>query len=424
MKKNYLISFQISIVIILLILINKFYIIQHIEKFSLWAFPNDENRNGEVTKLILNIFGGIFVLIGLFAALRRAKSSEKAVEVQSESIKNQTDQIQLTRIAQVNEQFKNAVEHLGSESEPIILGGISELHFIAVDNGQKFRQVVLNILCNKVRSEAHVKKNAESISNTIVQTIIDYIFMTDTYKGLKSDLSHCNLERINIGETHIIDCNLSFSIIPKQLNNVTIRDSNLGSISSTLGRYSNLTIINCPLFHAYFQATTFYKTTILDSNNNLQALICVNSEFNDVKFSCNLYSSTFIACEFENSEFKNSEFININCSGSSFKDIDFDYTEIANCNFSAVGFVNINTQSWIQNCQFKGVKNSNKYYRLLYEKQLDASVDKKSNLNGLNYNETFFIKNDISNLTEQDKINMLIEYEDIIKKQKERNNSR
>jgi len=76
--------------------------------------------------------------------------------------------------AQIDERFKNAIEHLGSDKEPIILGGIAELHQIAKEDCKKYAEVVFNILCSYIRTETSIyNKNADDINSTAISTIIN-----------------------------------------------------------------------------------------------------------------------------------------------------------------------------------------------------------------------------------------------------------
>lgn len=386
-----------------------------IESFAYWAYPSEENRNGEITKLIINIIGGIVVLIGLRAALIRAKASQKGVEKQSESIENQTNQIELTRISQTNELFKNAIEHLGSESESIVLGGISELHFIASENTEKFSEVVLNILCSKLRSEASVKKDAENISRTISQTIIDYIYKTDVYSNLNSDISSTNLKSLKLDNTQIQNCNFSFSMIPWKMSNVTFVNCNLSSTFCSLGRFNNIKFENCNMFHSEFNASEFEKLEIINSDG-IQKLECINSKFTDSTFNCSLYNSTLISCEFISTKFGQNDIASVNFTASSFFKIDFSENELTSCNFSACGFVDVLTNNWIQSCVFKGVKNDYAYYVMFHDKQLEKSLKTENNFSGLNYNNSKFLNNEVLALTKQDKDDLNKVYDDLVQK--------
>lgn len=419
-KYKTIILYTLVIAILVIIVVYRAELKNIIEQFAIWTYPNEENRNGEVIKLIINIIGGIVILIGLRAALIRAKSSQKSTEIQYESIKNQTNQIELTRDSQINEQFKNAIEHLGSNEESIILGGISELHFIATEHPDKFRQVVLNILCSKLRAEAYVKKDAKEINKTIIQTIIDYILKTEVYSKLSTDLSFCNLHNINFDSTKIENCNLSFSKIPWRMNNVEFVNCNLGSIHSTVGRYENLKFLRSSLFNAYFQSAEFKDSIIYNDDDKLQKMTCLNCKFDGFTFNCSIYNSKLLSCEFDFAQFSVNKISSVNFTASSFNQIEFGMTEISNCNFSGCGFVKTSAKSWIQSCLFAGIKNDHKYYSHFLEKQLDTSIAHSNNFLGFDYNQELFINNSVTEMTTELKEKSLAFYDKTIADRKEK----
>lgn len=369
------------------------------EQFAVWAYPKDENQNGEALKLVISVFGGIVVLIGLRAALIRAKASQKSVEIQSDSIQNQTYQIELSRNSQVNEQFKNAIEHLGADKESIILGGISELHFIANDNSEKFSQVVLNILCSKLRLEASLKKDADDINKTIVQTIFDYIFRTEIYHDLPTDISFCNLQGINIEFTEVRNCNLRFSILPVRMQSVDFINCDLMSVRSVLGNYQEIKFVNCQLFGSYFHSTKFENSSISNENDSRQKITCVDSQFKSFTFNCSFNNSEFVACQFDSLIVKINSISNINFSVSSFLNTDFKTANIYSCDFSACGFVNCKSAGTIKKSKFSGIKNEYEYFSLFHIEQLEKSLGIENNFSGFSYDPSLFNNNYLNKLS-------------------------
>ncbi len=417
-KKTQRILFIIPILIILLIIFTfRIQIIGNIECFASWALPVEENRNGETTKLILSIVGGIFILFGLYISYIRAKATQKSVEKQGEALINQNRQIELTRKSQTNERFKNAIEHLGSDKEPIILGGIVELHQITIDDPEKYREVVFNIFCSYIRQEANIKKDAEDINKTIIQTIVNYNFKTNFYKNLKADLSFCNLHSINIDDTILENCNLSFCILPWKVKNVKFINSSLSNSQVTVGRFEDIDFNNCDLFQSFFRSTKFENVQIKNNKDSIH-FNCIDCEFINSKLEVDLYGSNFYSCEFNSIFFQGNSLMNINFCGSSFNNIDFSKYEIHNCDFSACGFDNVNmlTNEPIIETKFKSVRNEYKYFSQFLEKNLKKSVSKKSNFSGLTFIESNLFKCDLGVLTNEEKEKILLNYNNIISK--------
>lgn len=115
------IGLSISILFLIFVIIKWESVKLNFESFSEYLFPNNEDNKGELFKILLSIIGAIAVMFGLYVAYRRAKAMERGVEKQGESIQNQNEQLKLSRKSQIDERFKNAIEHLGSEKEPVII---------------------------------------------------------------------------------------------------------------------------------------------------------------------------------------------------------------------------------------------------------------------------------------------------------------
>src|SRR5690606_17902397 len=190
-------------------------------------------------------------------SLRRAKAMEQGVLRQKESLDIQSEQISITRKAQTDERFKNAVEHLGSEKEPIILGGVAELHQIAKENKNEYAEIVFNILCSYVRSNANIyKKTADQINETVNQTIVNNIFkLFDKpdypYSGLLANLNSSNLISLDFDNTNLVGANFSFCYMPS-MKNSNLEYSKLNKAVFSLSDISDVSFIGAELHQTLF----------------------------------------------------------------------------------------------------------------------------------------------------------------------------
>lgn len=215
----------------------KIEIFSELERFASWAYPTEENRNGKILQLTLNVLAGGAVLFGLYVSHRRARAMELGVEKQS-------DQIELSRKAQTDERFKNAIEHLGSEKEPIILGGVAELHQIATEDKTKYGEVVFNILTSYIRTSANREIEANRINKTVIQTIINYLFKAlnkekSPYLSLNANLSFTNLNGLNFDHIQLENANLSFCLLPN-MENTTLLSCKLTSTNFIMLSFMNV----------------------------------------------------------------------------------------------------------------------------------------------------------------------------------------
>ena len=138
------------------------------------------NKNETLQFLGISM-GGILVALQAMMSYRRAKAMEDAVE--------KTEQ------GQRQDRLKNAIEHLGHESDSVRLGGAYELFHLVEDAENKdLRPMVFNILCAHIRrttGERKYRKTYESKPSAEVQSLLTLLFIQkhEVFKGL-----HINLE--------------------------------------------------------------------------------------------------------------------------------------------------------------------------------------------------------------------------------------
>lgn len=337
-----------------------FLIFKYFEDFACWLYPINENRNAKLFKILLTVIGGLGVLYSLYLNFKKSKSMEKGILLQGKAIDKQSDQLELSRKSQIDERFKNAIEHLGSEKEPIILGGIAELNQIARENPNNYAEVVFNIMTSFIRSSTDVyKKKADDFSPTIIQTIINYLFKSkdeedNPYNGLKGNLSNCNLISIDIDNVNFSGFDLSFSLFPMRINDVNFSDANLGKSQFSISRIksSNFSGANLhgTLFHfAEIENCNFENASVLATN-------FLSTIFKNVNFdNCDFSSTKFICCFFNNTSHLNSVIINNDFSFSNFKNVDLTSTEyLSKNNFEGNCFYNFKINRTSMELNFNG----------------------------------------------------------------------
>lgn len=281
------------------------------EEFASWAYPGENNRKGLVFELILKVLAGLGVLYGLMVAHRRAKAMEKGVE-------KQTEQIELSRKSQIDERFKNAVEHLGRDNQPIVLGGIAELHQIAVENYEDYAQVISDIFCAYLRLELSLKrvKNISVNPNVddnfllkrkgiVLQSILDILFgakhfIGETYHLIHKDLSYCDFTSLEFRYTFISEVDFTGSTINslncRDLTRINFTNSNLVAVSLGPG-----TIKDCEFTGTKISYSNFHNTEIL--NSNISHISVLQSEFYDIVVNSSIMNSKLMGSKLSNVQF-------------------------------------------------------------------------------------------------------------------------
>jgi len=120
------------------------------------SFVSDKERietEDQLRRTVLQILGGVVVVIGLYLTYRRIKASERQVEAFRK-------QITVAEDGQITERFTRAVEQLGNENIHIRLGGIYALERLANDSDRD-HTTIMEILAAFVRERRPLKSQIE-----------------------------------------------------------------------------------------------------------------------------------------------------------------------------------------------------------------------------------------------------------------------
>ncbi len=326
---------------------------------SEWLFPENINRNGELLKIILTVIGGLGIFLSLYIAYRRAKSFEKNVANQTKMISLQNDQLFITRKAQTDERFKNAVEHLGQSEQPIILGGVSELIQIAKEAAVEYSEIVFNILCSYVRAKAYKETRPTFDPNDIIiQTIINYLFKSISttnilFEKYSADLQKTNLVGFDLNNCNFDNANFSFSILPD------IEDSSFKGAIFTCSLFHLGTLKNLNFTNANFDNTLFHEVTLINCNISIAKFygsFIVDSKIGDCNFSNTyIYMSYILLSEILHCHFNNSRIISTSFNGSVFlNNGDLSLSTCLGNDFRATGFRNSVFTNLVSQSNFRG----------------------------------------------------------------------
>lgn len=315
-----------------------------------FLFPSHADKAGELVKLILSVIGGLCIIYGLFISNRRAKATEESVKIQGQ-------QINLSLKSQIDERFKNAIEHLGNGKEPIILGGIAELHQIAKEDSNKYAEVVFNILCSYIRTETNIyTKKADDFNSTVISTIIYYLFKNKTinpYSLFSANLSSSNLYGQDIHNCNLKNANLSFCYL-SQVKNSILDGANLGSAKISGSLFENNSMNGVSLFHAKIHLVTFKNTQFKgNETKNIMSTFFVNCKFIDVLFDgLDIYKSIFIGCIFINCSFNNASISHVDFWVCEFMDMTLNPDNLTETDFSASTFYDFNINTKVYKLNF------------------------------------------------------------------------
>ena len=231
-----------------------------------------EQKNEILTFLGIGM-GGLLVALQALMSYIRAKAMEDTAKQQVIANQNTQQGLQQERLrtdetakaqARANEntenglrqeRLKNAIEHLGNDSDSVRLGGAYELFHLAQDTKKEalqrmrssggaderfhlaqdtpdLRQTVLDILCAHIRrttGEDEYRKTHQSKPSEEVQSLLTLLFVQkhDVFEGL-----HINLQESFLDGANLTGAYLEMAILSKaQLNGADLRDARLHGVN-------------------------------------------------------------------------------------------------------------------------------------------------------------------------------------------------
>ena len=166
----------------------------------------EEDAKYEALKFLGISMGGILIALQALMSYKRAKAMEKTA-------KSQADAVLKTEQGQRQDRLKNAIEHLGHESDSVRLGGAYELFHLAKDTldeekKENLSQTVLDILCAHIRrttSKSKYRKKHKSKPSEEVQSLLTLLFVQEyeVFKGCHINLQGSWLNGADLKEARL-----------------------------------------------------------------------------------------------------------------------------------------------------------------------------------------------------------------------------
>lgn len=227
-KKKIFWEILLIITLITFLLVSILLLILNFQLIANFFFTSND-RNGELIKVLLSVFGGIGLFYGLFINSRR--------------IQEQTRQNNISESSNADSRFGVAIGYLGNENTSIVLGGLYALHQLAKED-KRYRSIVAEIY-TKFLEEKSVKLYEESevcdeITKqrkvpVIVESIVDLLFDIDsTFIGLNLQFSSVKFENLTINgdlefctfdNCEFVSCKINSNIKSCKFNNCTFYNS-------------------------------------------------------------------------------------------------------------------------------------------------------------------------------------------------------
>ena len=164
---------------------------------------------------------GVVLMLQALIANKRAKAMEETARAQADAARAQATANRNTETGQRQERLKNAIEHLGHESESVRLGGAYELLHLAQDT-ESLRHTVLNVLCSHIRrttkEDAYQEKHPWQPSEEI-QSLLTLLFVHgyDVFADLHINLHESWLNGADLRAARLSGADLRRASLSKAL---------------------------------------------------------------------------------------------------------------------------------------------------------------------------------------------------------------
>ena len=189
------------------------------------------SAGGVLQFLGIGVAGAVLMLQALIAN-KRANAMEEAAAAQAGAARAHATANLNTEKGQRQERLKNAIEHLGSDSESVRLGGAYELFHLAEDT-KSLRQTVLDILGAHIRrttSEDWYLDKYMSRPSAEIESILAQLFVHghEVISSLRVNLSESYLNGADLREARLAGADLRSAHLNKaRLEGARLERANL-----------------------------------------------------------------------------------------------------------------------------------------------------------------------------------------------------
>jgi len=224
------------------------------------------------------------------------------------------------------EQFKNAIEHLGSEKPTIVLGGVHALHNLAVSFPEEYSQAVFEVLCSFIREETanpeYKKKfpsttdaadekpailpSNQATSPIVIQTVIDKLFRDEKFEGYreyKANLSGAFLRGMDFSKASLQKANLANAYLQR----VNLSSANLQEANLHTANMQRVNLISANLQEANLHAANLQGAFLSEANFSRADLSDAKLE-TDFSHNVNFQGANFNAVDLQKIFFYNTNF--------------------------------------------------------------------------------------------------------------------
>ena len=243
-RENRLLAFLVFVLVVLAVVLGGVVLSDNPEWiFSGLGISEAASPKYEALKFLGIGMGGVLVAFQALMSYRRAKALE--------------DTVRNTEQGQRQERLKNAIEHLGHESDSVRMGGTYELFHLAQDT-KELRRTVFDILCAHIRwttGKCEYQRMYRWKPSEEVQSLLTLLFVQQhgVFEGL-----HINLQGSWLNGAELSDAHLESAVLDKASLKVAI----LYNADLRSARFEEAQLHGAHLIDADLRGAWFWKALL------------------------------------------------------------------------------------------------------------------------------------------------------------------
>lgn len=351
---------------------------EHTSPLPTAVFPRTRllTTEGEFwSRIMFPIMGGILAAIALYFTYQRTSAIMAQTENGRQQIEAMIKQTENGQRQICAEQFKNAIDQLGSDKQAIILGGIHTLHHLACYKPEEYAPIVFDILCSFIREETGksvyqennpanrphrptslieilpsqeiathespsgtsegANRNMEqpaqdeiqiSISKIVIQTILKLLFSSskgkEVYRHFEADLNHAWLVGCDLRNACLVKANLDYA----NLQDCLLEAANLNAAKLRHAILNDAKLEHAQLCNADLEYAYFARTDLMYAKFEYSRMCCTTWWHTDFS-SANLHRAQLWNASFGGALFRGTDLRGTDLLGADFNDARLDQTK-------------------------------------------------------------------------------------------------
>jgi len=340
-----------------------------------------KTKEGAIRGLSLAVVG-LLSMLAIWSAYRRAEAMQK----QTLAAENRL----------VQERFRDAVQHLGHETESVRLGGAYALFRLALEE-DAFRRQIAEILCAHILSVTGAKKYRENFAKTPsmeIQSLMRLLFSAGQddrtensrkafWKDLRADLSGGYFHGLKLSNARFQSAFLTGA----QFRGASLDDAEFHGAFLVGAEFQGALLVRAEFQGARLSRAEFQGSSLVGAE--FQGAFLEGAEFHGARLSrAEFQGSSLVGAEFHGARLSRAEFHGARLSraefqGSSLVGAEFHGARLSRAKFQGAFLEDAQFQgASLENAQFQGVTSSAEYVPA-FEQRIREKIDRDADLSAI-----------------------------------------